>query len=71
MSRSANKGAVVWALPENQAANPAFVIAPQAPAGNNWNTARVYNSLLSLIDELASTHPIDVDRIYITDCRWR
>ncbi|MGI6570778.1 MAG: dockerin type I domain-containing protein [Caldicoprobacterales bacterium] len=62
----ANKGAVVWALPENQAANPAFVIAPQAPAGNNWNTARVYNSLLSLIDELASTHPIDVDRIYIT-----
>jgi len=58
----ANKGAVVWA---EQTQHPAYVLAPQAPAGSDWTRADVYASLLQLLAEVQAKHPIDPDRIYV------
>jgi predicted peptidase len=60
--------------------HPAFVIAPQCPAGRWWvpvdletmtpagpeePNARL-DALMELLDELLAAHPIDPDRVYLT-----
>ncbi|MFB9828640.1 prolyl oligopeptidase family serine peptidase [Lederbergia wuyishanensis] len=62
----ANKGAVSWAAPEQQAKNSAYVAAPQAAIGDWWTTQTNINLLLELIETLKNEYPIDPDRIYIT-----
>lgn len=61
----ANEGAVVWASPENQKENPAYVLAAQVPVGGGWS-GNIYEALLKLIDETVDEYRIDTDRIYIT-----
>ena len=59
----ANRGGVAWAEPQNQAKNPAFVLAPQSPSG--WDQ----NLVLALIREIIAANPeIDQDRVYIAGC---
>ena len=62
----ANRGAVSWADPEQQAIDSAYVAAPQAAPGGNWTSPTNKNLLLDLIETLKQEYPIDPDRIYIT-----
>ena len=62
-----NKVAVGWALPENQAVRPAWVIAPVienyggAPARD-----AVYKCVHELVTEMIQDGKVDPDRIYLT-----
>lgn len=62
-------GAVSWASPEDQARNPAIVLAPQY-ASQIVNDASEATSLLDttlhLIDRIASEQNVDRNRIYLT-----
>nr|WP_233711341.1 prolyl oligopeptidase family serine peptidase [Lederbergia citrisecunda] len=62
----ANRGAISWAAPDQQAKNSAYVAAPQAAIGNSWTSQTNMNLLLDLIETLKNEYPIDPDRIYIT-----
>ena len=62
----ANRGAISWADPEQQAINSAYVAAPQAAIGGSWTSSTNSNLLLDLIETLKQEYPIDSDRIYIT-----
>jgi len=72
-------GALVWALPENQARHPAFIVAPQTDV--NWpcviiepgkrpvlcpGLGRGVGMAFQIIDKLVAELPIDPDRIYVT-----
>jgi predicted peptidase len=72
-------GALVWALPENQARHPAFIVAPQTDV--NWpcviiepekrpvlcpGLGRGAGMAFQIIDRLVAELPIDPDRIYVT-----
>jgi len=59
-------GSRIWALPENQAKHPCFIIVPQAPSLMNAWTSEIGDRLVELLEELAETRPIDRARIYIT-----
>ena len=78
---TANAGATVWATPEHQAANPAYVIAPQCPLNQQWvdtdwalgsySTATVpvsdeLTTALEIADAVAEEFPVDPQRLYIT-----
>jgi predicted peptidase len=65
-------GTHVWLTPENQAKYPTFVVAPQLPGMNRWNTwdspnlslyARV---AMELLKALIKEFNIDPDRVYLT-----
>lgn len=61
-------GALVWAGPESQAANPCFVLAPQLSAADLTRLSGKSGALAMLpamIDEVAKRNPIDSKRIYI------
>lgn len=65
-----------WALPENRARYPAFVLVPQfAVRSANYDDPQVPRSAqaspalttaMALIDDLAARLPVDADRIYAT-----
>jgi len=72
-------GALVWALPENQAPHPAFIVAPQTDV--NWPCVIIEpgkrpvlcpglgmgaGMAFEIIDKLAADLPIDPARIYVT-----
>ncbi|MEO1023115.1 MAG: PHB depolymerase family esterase [Bacteroidota bacterium] len=74
-------GAWNFALPENRAEYPAFVIAPQVPGEQKWSTLdwwgptdQVWGDSLSpvmeltiqLVEQFIEKHPVDVSRIYVT-----
>lgn len=74
-------GASNFATDKNLMLYPAFVIAPQCPAGANWANISAYNKdglsfaatpsktmalLKELIDETIKKLPVDTNRIYIT-----
>ena len=64
---TANRGAIVWATPERQAEDPAFVVAPQLPGRTSqWTEPAIEAALLGIVERLAAAHPIDRDRIYLT-----
>jgi predicted peptidase len=64
-------GTHVWTSEALQARHPAFVVAPQIPAGAAWAEPRsdaltpYAEAVLELVAELARTHPIDRDRVYL------
>ncbi|MFA9457696.1 alpha/beta hydrolase-fold protein [Halalkalibacter sp. AB-rgal2] len=65
-----NQSALVWANSEQQANNPAYVLAPQAPAHEEltayW-TEKPNDSLLEeVLEDVMEQYPIDRDRIYVT-----
>jgi len=54
-----------WALPESQAKNPCFVLAPQS--GGRWAWSEKPAAVVKkLIDKTAGDFPIDTSRIYLT-----
>jgi predicted peptidase len=71
-------GGLVWALPENQARHPCFVLAPQT--NENWPPVRLIEGQLpeilpgpgrdslaiEIIERLVEELPIDRARIYVT-----
>jgi poly(3-hydroxybutyrate) depolymerase len=77
----ANQGATVWASDAHQAAHPAYIIAPQCPANEQWvdtpwaegsySTSAVavsdeLTTALEIADEVAMEFEIDPARHYIT-----
>jgi predicted peptidase len=73
--RQVREGARVWAEPANQKRHPAFVLAPQCPAGDGWGrpaglagypAGSPLDALYALLDDLERRLPIDADRRYIT-----
>jgi predicted peptidase len=79
---TANRGATVWAEPNNQSANPCFVLAPQCPSDEKWTEhpgqgsysfdnvkPEDYDELpmvMDIINDLKKEFNIDATRIYIT-----
>ena len=75
-------GVMNFATDQNMKLHPAYVIAPQCPADNEWAQFREVDDdaalsmypepskpmklLIGLIEELVKNLPIDKDRIYIT-----
>jgi len=65
-------GTHVWATPQAQKGHPAFVVAPQLPAGNRWDApdtdgiAPYAGVLIELLDTLSREFAIDRDRVYLT-----
>ncbi|MDP6636266.1 MAG: prolyl oligopeptidase family serine peptidase [Phycisphaerae bacterium] len=58
-------GPCIWALPENQAKHPCFVIAPQS--GGRWAWSEKPTVVVKkLIDKTVKEFPIDTTRIYLT-----
>lgn len=64
-----NEGALVWAAPEQQAKNPAYVLAPQAPVTDKltayWTEEPNYSLTLSLLKETIKKYAVDTNRIYV------
>lgn len=64
-----NEGAVVWATPEQQAKNPAYVLAPQAEAAEElsmyWKEEPNYTTMLNLLKETIEKYDVDKNRIYV------
>jgi predicted peptidase len=60
---TANQGAVAFVKPERQDSDPSYVLAPQVPVGSSWTTPAIQAALLELIDQVASSFPIDEDRL--------
>jgi predicted peptidase len=71
ISEGNSLGSHVWAKPENQAKNPAFVLAPQCPEGNWWTEPREIqpsHSLklaLEILNAVEMEFNIDADRVYV------
>ncbi|MDO5622718.1 MAG: PHB depolymerase family esterase [Paracoccus sp. (in: a-proteobacteria)] len=62
-------GAISWASPEDQAARPAFVLAPQFAeivAGDNNTTSSMLDTVINLIKHLTTEYSIDPARLYTT-----
>ncbi len=62
-------GATIWTKPENQAKYPAFVVAPQCPIGEWWDSELKPSTQLlmvvELLKELQKQYSIDADRLYV------
>jgi predicted esterase len=61
-----NHLATTWGKDDFQAVHPCFIFSPQCPAGSNWTTTDVYQSVMVLLDSLRSSYSIDENRLYIT-----
>lgn len=67
------QGATIWTKPENQAKNPAFVLAPQCASGEWWanndselKPSKQLEMVVELLRELQKQYSIDADRLYVT-----
>jgi predicted peptidase len=67
-------GATLWTTPENQAKNPAFVLAPQCPPGESWSAindaemkpSKHLETVVELLRDLQKQYGgIDADRLYV------
>lgn len=65
-------GATVWTKPENQAKNPAFVLAPQCPPGEWWanmdaerKPSKHLETVVELVRDLQKQYAVDADRLYV------
>jgi predicted peptidase len=66
------QGATIWTEPENQAKNPAFVLAPQCAAGEWWanndsesKPSKQLETVVELLRELQKQYSIDANRFYV------
>ncbi len=70
ITRGNEKGAHVWISSEVQARFPAFVLAPQCPAGESWadpefnQPGKALELTLEILDSVEKQFAIDPDRIY-------
>jgi predicted peptidase len=64
---TANSGATIWATPENQAKNPAFVLAPQVPQNSNgaWADPNAEAATIGLIEDLIASEAVDPNKIHV------
>lgn len=64
-----NEGAVVWANPEQQKKNPAYVLAPQVKAAEKltayWTEEPNYTTMFNLLKETIDKYDVDKNRIYV------
>lgn len=64
-----NEGALVWAEPEQQSKNPAYILAPQSPATDEltmyWTEEQNYIPMVNLLKETIEKYNIDENRIYV------
>lgn len=58
----------VWALPENQAKHPCYVLAPQSSGYGGFMcwTTQIAPMAKALIDKIVEENDVDRDRIYVT-----
>lgn len=62
-------GAVSWAGPEDQARNPAIILAPQYSSqtvNDSSNASTMLDTTLHLLEHIVATHNVDRNRIYTT-----
>lgn len=58
--------ATIWIEPDHLGMNPAYVLAPQIPAGTKWVDDSAYTNTMALLDDFIEHHSdIDFNRIYI------
>ncbi|MEH7462328.1 PHB depolymerase family esterase [Bacillus thuringiensis] len=64
-----NEGAAVWANPEQQKKNPAYVLAPQVKAAEKltayWTEEPNYTTMFNLLKETIDKYDVDKNRIYV------
>jgi predicted peptidase len=71
ISNENEKGTQVWTSPENQAALPAFVLAPQCAPGENWSDPELnevgapLQLALDILALVQKDYSIDPGRIYL------
>ena len=63
---AANIGAYGYALPENQAKYPCYVLAPQCPEEYKYVDPKFEMSFIPLLKEFIENNAIDRNRVYIT-----
>lgn len=61
-----NIGAYGYALPENQAKYPCYVLAPQCPTDMNFTLPEFELGFMQLLREFISANAIDKYRVYLT-----
>lgn len=64
-------GATIWAMPEEQAKRPCFVLAIQVPkevhlTGGNAQLAPEIHTIKDILDRVIAENPIDPNRVYTT-----
>jgi glyoxylase-like metal-dependent hydrolase (beta-lactamase superfamily II)/poly(3-hydroxybutyrate) depolymerase len=58
--------ATIWIEPDHLAANPAYVLAPQIPAGADWTEEPYYSNTLALLNNFVEGHStVDGNRLYL------
>ena len=71
ISTENEKGSHVWTTRDNQAAFPAFVLAPQCPQNENWGNPELNDvsgalqSAMEIFALVQKDYSIDSDRIYL------
>lgn len=65
ISQASTLGTHTWTRPENQAKNPAFVLAPQSPSGKSWNSPGELDAVLQILAALQKEFSIDPQRLYV------
>lgn len=58
--------ATSWGLDDFQEKHPCYIFSPQCPEGSNWQSTKVYQGVMYLLDSLLNHYPIDRERIYLT-----
>ena len=61
-----NIGAYGYALPENQAKYPCYVLAPQCPTDMNFTLPEFERGFIDLLQKFISANAIDNCRVYLT-----
>jgi predicted peptidase len=71
ISNENEKATHIWTMPENQAAFPTFVLAPQCAKGENWSDPELneidtpLELTLGILALVQKDYSIDPDRIYL------
>jgi predicted peptidase len=65
ISQASRIGTHIWTTPENQAKNPAFVLAPQCPPGQSWNVPAELDLVLQILTAVQKEFSIDAHRLYV------
>jgi predicted peptidase len=62
---ASTQGTHAWTRPENQAKNPAFVLAPQSSSGKAWTSTGQLDVVLEILAAVQKEFSIDPLRLYV------